>query len=295
MDREKLKGVILIIISAFGYAIMPSVSTLAYERGLNVSQVLLYRFVISAIFVWAVIWLQKIPFKTSFKHGVYLLTIGFVGYTLCSKVLFMGYQYVSGSVATMILFTHPILVVLGEATMERRFPSRNKLIAIVLALVGLGIIVYETGMKYSTYGLILCFLSSLTYAIYCLGLSEPHTRKMNSLAVTAYVTTLSAVFNLIECLQNGTPLVLSDTNSIGLLVLLAIGGTVIPAIAFFSGLKIVGSGAATIISTVEAAFVYLLEVLVLGQTIIFKNVLGGLLIALAVILLTERGTAKSSV
>lgn len=288
MEREKLKGIILIIISAFGYAIMPSVSTLAYERGLNVSQVLLYRFVISAIFVWGIIWFQKIPFKTSFKHGLYILTIGFVGYTLCSKVLFMGYQYVSGSVATMILFTHPILVVLGESIIEKRMPSKNKVYAIVLALIGLGIIVYEVGMQYSTYGLILCFLSSVTYAIYCLGLSEANTRKMNTLTVTAYVTTLSAVFNFMECLQNGTPLLLSDLNSIWLLVLLAIGGTVIPAIAFFSGLKIIGSGAATIISTVEAAFVYLLEVLVLGQSIIFKNVLGGLLIALAVILLTER-------
>lgn len=295
MEREKLTGVILIIISAFGYAIMPSVSTLAYNRGLNVSQVLLYRFVISAIFVWGIIGLQKIPFKTSFKHGIYILAIGFVGYTLCSKVLFMGYQYVSGSVATMILFTHPILVVLGESIIEKKLPSRNKVIAIVLALVGLGIIVYEVGMKYSTYGLILCFLSSVTYAIYCLGLAEPKTRKMNSLAVTAYVTTLSAVFNLIECLQNGTPLMLAEWDSIWLLVLLAIGGTVIPAIAFFSGLKIIGSGAATIISTVEAAFVYLLEVLVLGQSIILKNVVGGLLIALAVILLTERSSVAKEV
>lgn len=295
MEQEKLTGVILIIISAFGYAIMPSVSTLAYERGLNVSQVLLYRFVISAILVWGIIWLQKIPFKTSFKHGIYLLTIGFVGYTLCSKVLFMGYQYVSGSVATMILFTHPILVVLGESVMEKKLPSKNKVFAIVLALVGLGIIVYEVGMKYSTYGLVLCFLSSVTYAVYCLGLAEPRTRKMNTLTVTAYVTTLSAVFNFIECLQNGTPLMLADWNSIWLLVLLAIGGTVIPAIAFFSGLKIIGSGAATIISTVEAAFVYLLEVLVLGQSIIMKNVVGGLLIALAVIFLTERSGAAKEV
>lgn len=287
MDREKIKGIILIVISAFGYAIMPSVSTLAYQRGLNVSQVLLYRFAISAILVWAIIGFHKIPYKTTFKHLIYLLTIGFIGYTLCSKVLFMGYQYVSGSVATMILFTHPILVVLGESIIERRFPSRNKLIAIALAIVGLCTIVYEMGMSYSVYGLILCFLSSITYAVYCLGLSEANTRKMNSLVVTAYVTTLSMVFNFIECLQNGTSFQLVDATSLGLLTLLAVGGTVIPAIAFFSGLKIIGSGSATIISTVEAAFVYMLEVLILGQAIIFKNVVGGLLIAMAVILLTE--------
>lgn len=288
MVNKNVKGVILIVISALGYAIMPAISTLAYERGLSVSLVLLYRFLISAIFVWAVIWLKKIPFKTSFKHGLYLCFIGFVGYTLCSKVLFMGYQYVSGSVATMILFTHPIFVVMGEAVIEKQMPSRNKLIAIVLALIGLVVILYEKQMTYNVYGLILCFVSSVTYAIYCLGLSEKQTRKMASLSVTAYVVTLSALFNLVECIQSGTNILITDSTSLWLLGLLAIGGTVIPAITFFSGLKIVGSGTATIISTVEPAFVYVLEVLVLGQAIIFKNVLGGLIIAAAVVLLNEK-------
>jgi drug/metabolite transporter (DMT)-like permease len=178
--------------------------------------------------------------------------------------------------------------VLGEAVIERQMPSRNKIFAIILALVGLVVILYEKGMTYSLYGVVLCFLSSVTYAIYCLGLSEKNTRKMPSLTVTAYVTTLSAVYNLVECLQSGTGLVITDGASLGLLTLLAIGGTVIPAITFFSGLKIVGSGAATIISTVEPAFVYILEVLILGQAVIFKNVFGGLIIAAAVILLNEK-------
>lgn len=288
MKDQTLKGIILIVISAMGYAVMPSISTLAYARGLSVSTVLFYRFLISAIFVWVVIAVQKIPYKMSFKHGLYLTVIGFFGYTLCSKVLFMGYQYVSGSVATMILFTHPIFVVLGEAVLEKKIPSRNKLMAITMAIVGLIIILYEKNMTYSLYGVVLCFLSSVSYAVYCLGLSEPRTRNLPSLTVTAYVTTLSAAYNFVECIQSGSDLIVTDSVSLTLLAFLAIGGTVIPAITFFSGLKIVGSGAATIISTVEPAFVYILEVLVLGQAFIFKNILGGIVIAIAVVLLNEK-------
>lgn len=288
MKDQTLKGIILIVISAMGYAVMPSISTLAYARGLSVSTVLFYRFLISAIFVWVVIAVQKIPYKMSFKHGLYLTVIGFFGYTLCSKVLFMGYQYVSGSVATMILFTHPIFVVLGEAVLEKKIPSRNKLMAITMAIVGLIIILYEKNMTYSLYGVVLCFLSSVSYAVYCLGLSEPRTRNLPSLTVTAYVTTLSAAYNFVECIQSGSNLIVTDSVSLTLLAFLAIGGTVIPAITFFSGLKIVGSGAATIISTVEPAFVYILEVLVLGQAFIFKNILGGIVIAIAVVLLNEK-------
>ena len=188
----------------------------------------------------------------------------------------------------MILFTHPIFVVVGEAMILKKMPSRNKVIAIVLAIVGLIVILYDDHMTYSVYGLVLCFMSSVTYAIYCLGLSEKTTRKMTSLSVTAYVVTLSAIFNLVECIQSGASLVITDSTSLGLLALLAIGGTVIPAITFFSGLKIVGSGTATIISTVEPAFVYILEVLILGQAIIFKNVMGGLIIAAAIVLLNEK-------
>ncbi len=288
MKNQNILGTILILVSALGYAIMPSISSLAYDRGLNVSLVLFYRFLISAIFVWVLIITQKIPYKTSLKHGLYLCLIGFFGYTLCSKFLFMGYQYVSGSVATMILFTHPLFVVMGEAVIEKKAPSRNKILAISLALVGLVVILYEKNMTYNLYGLMLCFLSSITYAIYCLGFSEKKTIQMHSLSMTAYVVTLSAVYNFIECIQSESNLIITDSSSIALLVLLAIGGTVIPAITFFAGLKIVGSGTATIISTVEPAFVYILEVLVLGQVIISKNIIGGIIIAAAIILLNEK-------
>lgn len=287
MDKTKLRGIVLIVVSAFGYALMPSLSSLSFARGLTVEQVLLYRFVISAILVWLVIFVNKTPYKMSFKHGLYLLSIGFLGYTLCSKVLFMGYQYVSGSVATMILFTHPIFVVLGEAAIKRIAPGKAKIVAILLSLAGLVLILYEPNADYNLYGIALCFASSVSYAIYCLGLDGPKTKQLDSMVVTAYVVTLSALYNLIECLQSGVSLVILDPVSLGYIALLAIGATVIPAVTFFSGLKIVGPGSATIISTVEPAFVYILEVVVLGEVIVGKNIIGGIIIALGILMLNR--------
>lgn len=293
MNSQTLKGVILVVISAFGYALMPSLSSLAFGRGLNVSQVLFYRFAISALLVWAIMYFRKVPWKMSFKHGLYLLTIGFIGYTLCSKVLFMGYQYVSGSVATMILFTHPIFVVLGESFMEKTAPGKNKIFAILLTLLGLVVILYEPTAKYNLFGIGLCFASSVTYAIYCLGLSESRTRKLDTLLVTAYVVTLSAVYNLVECIQTGSSLVITDLPALSYILLLAVAATVIPAVTFFAGLKIVGSGSATIISTVETVFVYVLEVLILGQAIVAKNIVGGLIIALGIYLLNKSDQSRA--
>lgn len=281
----KIKGILLIVVSAIGYAIMPSVSVLAYDRGLSVSQVLLYRFAISAIFIWGTIFWLKIPFKTTFKHLLYIVFIGFAGYTICSKVLFEGYKLVSGSVATMLLFTHPVFVVIGESVIQKTMPSRTKVIAMFLALLGVGIIVWEQHPTYNMMGILLCFLSSVSYAIYCLGLSEPKTRKMHTFSVAAYVITLSAVYNLLECIYLGESLIVTDPKGLTLVVLLAVVGTAIPAITFFSGLKIVGSGAATIISAVEPVFVYALEIIVLGGVIITKNIVGGLVVLVAVILI----------
>lgn len=287
MDQKIMRGIILIVISAFGYALMPSLSSLSFDRGLTVSQVLFYRFGISAVLVWGMIFLKKIPYKMDVRQGLYILFIGFVGYTLCAKVLFMGYQYVSGSVATMILFTHPIFVVLGESALGRKWPSRNKVLAILLSLLGLLFILYEPNAHYSLYGVGLCFAASVSYAVYCLGLDAPKTRKLDSLVVTAYVVTLSAVYNLVECIQSGSSLIITDRLGLSYILILAIGATVIPAITFFSGLKIVGSGSATIISTVEPAFVYALEVVLLGQGIVGKNIFGGMIIAVGILLLNR--------
>lgn len=291
---DKMKGIILIVISAFGYATMPSISTLAYDLGYNVSQVLFYRFMISAVMIWSVIAFYRVPVKMSFKHGVYLTAIGFMGYTLCSKVLFIGYQYVSGSVATMILFTHPIFVVLGESAMAKSWPSKFKLGAMGLTIIGLIVILFDPTAQMNRYGVLMCFLSSVTYAIYCLGLAEPNTKKMHTFVVTAFVVTLSALYNLVECLQNGTTMVIAEPKGLLLLSILALLGTVIPAITFFEGLKYVGSGSATIISTVEPAFVYLFEALILGQALIFKNVIGGLVIAAGILLINAESTQQSA-
>ncbi len=290
---ERMKGILLIVISAFGYGVMPSISTLAYGLGYTVSQVLFYRFFLSALMIWGVIGFYKVPIKMSFKHGVYLALIGFLGYTLCSKVLFIGYQYVSGSVATMILFTHPIFVVLGESAFAKQWPSKFKIGAMGLTVIGLLVILFDPSAQMNTYGVLMCFLSSVTYAIYCLGLAEPKTRQLHTFVVTAFVVTLSAIYNLIECIQTGTAITQIEPKGLMLLSILALLGTVIPAITFFEGLKYVGSGSATIISTVEPAFVYLFEVLILGQSLVFKNVIGGLIIAVGILLINGESSEKS--
>lgn len=280
-------GVTLVVISAFGYALMPALSTAAYGLNLNVSQVLFYRFSIAALCAWLYIALLKIPVKMSFKQLAYLSVIGFLGYTICSKVLFIGYQYVSGSIATMILFAHPLFVVLGESLFERKMPNRFKWGAMALTMVGLVVILFDPRANYSLYGLFMCFLSAVTYAIYCLGLTQKGVREMHPMVVTAIVVTLSAVYNLVECIQFGGFALEQAREGWVIVVALAIFATVIPAVTFFSGLKIVGSGSATIISAVEPAFVYWIEVVILGSPLLVKNIIGGLIIALGILLLQK--------
>lgn len=290
MNQQKKQiglGVLLVVISAFGYALMPALSAAAYGLKLNVSQVLFYRFSIAALCAWVYIALLKIPVKMSFKQLLYLSGIGFLGYTICSKVLFIGYQYVSGSIATMILFAHPLFVVLGESVLEKRIPSRFKWGAMAMTMVGLVVILYDPHANYSLYGLFMCFLSAVTYAIYCLGLTEKGVRNMHPMVVTAVVVTLSAVYNLVECIQFGGFGWEQAQSGWMIVVALAVFATVIPAVTFFSGLKIVGSGSATIISAVEPAFVYWIEVVVLGGPLLVKNIMGGIVIALGILLLQK--------
>lgn len=278
-------GVLLIIISAFGYALMPALSTGAYNLGMSVSQVLFYRFAIAAVFAWLYILVMRIPVKMSFKQLGFLLVIGFLGYTICSKVLFIGYQYVSGSIATMILFAHPLFVVLGESIIEKKAPSRYKWSAMVLAMIGLVVILYDPKANYSIYGLLMCFLSAITYAIYCLGLTAKDIRKLHPMVVTAVVVTLSALYNLVECIQFGDLALGQAVEGWSIVLSLGVLATVIPAVTFFSGLKIVGSGSATIISAVEPAFVYWIEVVILGGELLVKNIVGGIIIAIGILLL----------
>jgi drug/metabolite transporter (DMT)-like permease len=280
-----LKGSILVLISAVGYGLMPLFSRAAYAEGVSVNTLLFYRFLVASILLWAMYYFSGPKTTAPTKHKLYLAALGAVGYFLPSVTLFIAYERLHSSVATLILFIHPIFVVFFETLLFKTKLTLSKGISVLLTAVGLWIVLAKPDIKIDNLGLILSFAAAITYSIYCLGLYEKRTQKTNTLYVTAFVLSTCCLMNFIYLLPNPSSFLLPNPNALFAVLSLAIVGTLIPAIAFNAGLKLVGPGSATIISTVEPIIVALAGTFILKEVFTQKLLIGGLIILVAITLI----------
>lgn len=284
-NKKEFIGVILILISAIAYGLMPIFSSFAYKSGTEVSTLLFTRFFVTSILLWPYILLKKMKYKITKSHLLYLGFIGILGYSVASIAIYTAYKTISGSIATLILFSHPIFVVLIEKFIFRKKFSLKRFVSLFLIVIGLIIVLYTKNASINIMGIILSFISSISYAIYCVGLSEKRTQKLNGVIVTAYVSAFTLFTSFIQCIINNAPLL--PKHNIGIIngILLAIISTIIASVTFFEGLSRIGASSATLISSVEPVIVIILSSWFLGEVLKYNVFVGGAIIIIAVILL----------
>ena len=227
------------------------------------------------------------PYKTSKKNLVYIITIALLGFTIATSTLYTSYKYISSSVATLILFTHPVFVLLFERFITRSKVTLRKIIALIITILGLIIVLYVKE-PLNTKGVIFAFIGSITYGAYCLGLSEKETQKLGGVVVTAYVASTTAIAMCIQSLFTNTPLISSQPSTIVSAILLALISTILASISFYEGLSIVGPSSATLISSVEPMFVVIFSAIFLNEIITSNTIIGGIIIVLGITILEQK-------
>ncbi len=295
MKHSRLKGLIAVILSTLGYGLMPLISSVAYASGTAVESLLFTRFLVAAVITWGLVRFMGIPYWTTFRHLLYILVFSLIGYTLCAHLMFSAYQHISGSLVTMIVFLHPAMIVIWEAATGHGRPGPAKIGALVLTLLGLVIILWDPNAVLNVPGVLMSLGAALTYAYFCIAVVEPRTRHMSSLAITAYVITVSLVGYLILALAAHEPLIPQTLAGVSMAIVLGIVSTAFASLAFYWGIKQVGPSTAALASTFEPVFVALIGVLCLGETLTWRFLLGSALILGALLLLNAETTpAKTS-
>jgi len=103
--------------------------------------------------------------------------------------------------------------------------------------------------------------------------------------VTAYAVLFSNISFIIFAWPVGPKLATLTLSGWLVAMSLSILSTVLPLLLYFHGAKLIGVGRASVISTVELPFTVLLAWLFLKETMTLRQVLGGILILAAILLL----------
>jgi drug/metabolite transporter (DMT)-like permease len=289
---DRKLGLILIITSAASFGVMPIFARLAYNAGAEPITVLFLRFTIAAV----VMNLIMVVRRTAYPRGLILLELillGAIAYVGESLAYFLALKLASAGLVVLLLYIYPALVTALSAIFLKEHLTRVKIIALFLALSGTALTL-RISSGGSLPGILLGITAAVDYAIYIL-LSSRIVRRSGSIASTSVIITSTAcVYAGIVAFRG----VIYPATSIGWIAIVAIAliSTVLAFVTFFAGLKRIGPTSASTLSTFEPIVAVVLVAIVLGETISPIQVLGGMLILSAVVLLARsdkwRGKGK---
>lgn len=277
------KCVILVLAGAVSYGILSIIMKAAFHAGYSPYEMSSSQLIFGGLIMIAVaFFLSRERFR---RRYVFILLPVSVMMAATSFLYHQSVSQVSASLAIVLLFQFTWIGVMIEAIADRKWPTREKWLSLVLLGIGtvlasgLGI---DSLKSVSLYGLVTGLLSGATFAmvIFFSGRlvpdMNPYLRSAISISLAAIL--LSLVYPP-AFLINGRLL----DGLLPYALLVACFGSVIPILCLAIGVPRLGNGVATILSAIELPTVVLLSSFVLHEQVSGLRWAGVTLIMLAII------------
>ncbi len=282
-NNTKLLGALCVTITSICYGLVPSFSFISFGLGVETETLLFNKFLYAAIIMWAFLLIRKIRFRFS-RQAALTMIVTCAGYIGMSTTLYISFDYISGSLATIVSFTFPAMIVAIEMITGRERVRAAKILAVILSFGGLCLIVWDPDMKANIIGIFFAFLAAVGYVIYLFGLSAESVKKENSFAVAGYVMTSAAAVNFVRCALSGKPLFATEPAQFGMMILLSVV-CVFMAILFYAiGVRLIGPGNAALVNTLEPVLACIFGHFLVGDVLTWVMMIGSALVVLAVLI-----------
>lgn len=282
MKASNIKGYLLAALAAAAYGTNPAFAVPLYADGMNPNSVLLFRYVMGLPILALILTVRGTGFRL-LKDEIGPTAILGILMAFSSLGLFESYKYMNSGVASTLLFVYPIMVaVMMIFFFHEKFRTT---VAICLLIMGAGLLLLMKpagNQAVSAFGCLLVMVSALTYALYIVFVNISKTiREIPTTKLLFYVLAWGCLVFLIM-IPMGQPLTVPSESTGWLnLVALAIIPTVFSLACTTRAIQLIGSTPTAILGALEPVSAVILSVIVLGQTIIGREIAGGLLIILA--------------
>ena len=276
-------GVLLALLSAAGFGVMPVLTKVVYDDGAGVAGVLSVRFTLAALALLAVAHLRREALPRG-RQLVALLLLGGVGYVVESLCYFAALTRISAGLTALLLYLYPALVVVLAAVVARTRPSRVSTACVAVATVGTALTIGPVQGGQWT-GVLLGLAAAVSYSCYIVTSSRlvvgvgPFATSGVVMGGAGAVYDVGAVATR-SALPSGTGPWLA-------LLGVALFGTVLAVSCFFMALERLGPADTAVLSTFEPVVSVGVAALALGETLSVVQGLGGALVLAAVVVLAR--------
>ena len=291
--NAKAKGYILGSIAAASYGMNPLFALPLYKAGMDPDSVLFFRYLFAIPLLGIMIKARGRSFKIQRKETFPLIIMGLL-VALSSLTLFLSYNYMAAGIASTLLFVYPIMVALIMAMVFKEKLALQTIVCMLLALGGIGLLYKsEDGSTLSLIGTLLVFASSLSYAIYIVGINQTSLKNVATLKVTFYVLLFGLSLFVARLLYSG---VLNTPDQWYLwanLLALAVFPTAISFLCTTGAIQYIGSTPTAILGALEPVTAIFFGIAVLGESLTVRESFGLVMIFVAVTIVIAGGNITS--
>lgn len=289
IKNSVLKGVFLVGLGATSYGMLATFVKIAYGEGFTTPEVTIAQFVYGITGMLLINMFQKAKkrndvAKASTKNISQLMLAG-TSLGMTSIFYYLAVKYIPVSIAIVLLMQTVWMGVLFEMILEKKRPSTQKIISVIIVLFGTALatnlIKSKVELDWRGIALGLLAAASFTTTMFTANRVATHVSSAQrslfmllggAVIVTGFaIATQTTPFNFEIFMKWG--------------IILALFGTIIPPLLFNAGFPLTGIGLGSIVSALELPVSVLMAYFLLNEKVILLQWVGIVLIILAIVIM----------
>jgi len=287
--NDKRMGPVLIIIAGICWGMIG-----IFTRGLSASgfdsvQITGARCGITALFlVICLLPADRSKLKIHPKDIWMFIGTGVFSIVFFNICYFTSIQYLTLSMASLLLYTAPFFVMIFSLYLFNEKMSMQKGLALLLSLAGC---VFTAGIigggvqNITGTGILIGLGSGFGYALYTI-FGRIAVKKYHPITITAYTFIVASVCLLPFCnIGEMISLAAGDSGILPNVLILTVVCTIIPYFLYTKGLETVEAGKASVMAFVEPMMATLIGIFFFNELMTFQNMAGVVLIFAGIVLL----------
>ncbi len=289
----KVKGYALGALAAAAYGMNPLFALPLYKDGMDPYSVLFFRYLFAIPILGIMLKARGRSFALARRDIVPMVVMGLL-LSLSSLSLFLSYNYMEAGIASTLLFVYPIMVAMIMVIFFHERITALTASCILVALVGIALLYRGSdGATLDTTGVAWVMVSSLSYALYIVGVNRPRLKGIATLKLTFYAL-VSGISIFVVCTDFCRTLVLPSVWYMwGNVLALALFPTAISFLCTTQAIQYIGSTPTAVLGALEPLTAVFFGVTVFGESLTPRLVVGIIMIIAAVSALVAGGSVTS--
>ncbi|GAB3701544.1 DMT family transporter [Mariniluteicoccus flavus] len=276
-------GIVWCCVSALCYGLLGPFGVVILGHGMPQNAMIAWRFLIAASVLWLLVATLRRPVGRGRQVWQPFL-MGALVYAVQTSLYFVSVRHLSAGMAALLLYTMPVLVVIVSIARRTQVLSARVLMALVLAVGGVGLALVGPDVPFSLVGILCGLGSAVAYTVYYFGMDTlpAHTDRLTA---STLVCSGAATSVTVTALVTGS-FALPRAAAWPWLAAMGVVCTVVAIALLMIGIAAAGPSTASVVSCLEPIAAVLLGAAFLGEAFGPPRWIGTLAVVGAVLLLS---------